>query len=96
MAAPAAGMVEMKVPVCLGVVLICLACVSTRLLWVLDKVAASVEKQFGPFAVYGKSNRAADPLCKHLLVLVHSAVEEGEMLGVEFAGEGFFIFLNNA
>ena len=86
-ATPAAGLVKMKVLVCLGVVLICLACVSTRLSWVLDKVATSAEKQFGPSAVYGKSNRAADLLCKHLLALVHSAVEEGEVLGVEFAGD---------
>ena len=42
MAAPAAGLVEMKVPMCLGVALICLACVRTRLPWVLDKVTASV------------------------------------------------------
>ena len=77
----------MKVFVCLGVVLICLACVSTRLPWVLDKVTVSFEKEFGPSAVYGKSNRAADLLCKHLLALVHSAVEEGKVLGVEFAGE---------
>ena len=68
-AAPAAGLVEMEVLVCLGVVLICLACVSTRLPWVLDKATASVEKQFGPSAVGGKSNRAAGPLCKHLLAL---------------------------
>ena len=51
-AAPAAGLVEMEVLMCLGVVLICLACVITRLPWVLDKVTASVEKQFGPSAVY--------------------------------------------
>ena len=52
--APAAGLVEMKVLVCLGAVLICLVCVSTRLPWVLEKVAASAEKQFGPSAVYGE------------------------------------------
>ena len=52
MATPAAGLVEMEVLVCLGVVLICLACVCTRLPWVLDKVATSVGKQFGPSAVY--------------------------------------------
>ena len=88
-AVPAAGLVEMImiVLVCLGAVLISLAFVSTRLSWVLDKVTASVEKEFGPSAVYGKSNRAADPLCKHLLALVHSFVEEGEVLGVEFAGD---------
>ena len=45
-AALAAGLVELKVIVCLGAVLICLACVSTRLPWVLEKVTASVEKQF--------------------------------------------------
>ena len=54
---------------------------------VLDKVTASVEKQFGPSAVYGKSNRATDLLCKHLLALVHSVVEEGEVLGIGFAGD---------
>ena len=59
---------------CLGVVLICLTCVGTRLPWVL------VKKQFGPSAVYGKSNRAADPLCKHSLDLVLSIVEEGDVL----------------
>ena len=32
---------------CLGAALICPACVSTRLPWVLDKVTAYVEKQFG-------------------------------------------------
>ena len=47
-------------------------CVSTRLPWALGKVAASVEKQFGPSAVHGKSDRAADLLCKYLLALVHS------------------------
>ena len=86
-ATPAAGLVKMEVLVCLGVVLICLACVSTRLSWVLHKVATSVEKQFGPSAVYGKSNRAAHSLCKCLFALVHSVVEEGEVLGVEFAGD---------
>ena len=70
-ATPAAGLVKMKVLLCLGVALICLACVS---------------KQFGPFAVYGKSNRAADSMCEHLLALVNSVVEEGEVLGVEFVG----------
>ena len=43
-AAPAAGLVEMEVLMSLGVFLICYACVSTRLPWVLDKVTASVEK----------------------------------------------------
>ena len=60
---------------------------STRLSWVLDKVATSAEKQFGPSAVYGKSNRAAHSPCEHLFALVHSAVEEDEVLGVEFAGD---------
>ena len=87
MAAPAAGLVEMEVRVCLCVDLICLASVSTQLPWVLGKVRASVEKQFGPSADYGKSNRAADPLCKHLLALVRSVVEEDKVPGVEFAGE---------
>ena len=87
MAAPAAGLVEMKVPVCLGVVLICLACVGTWLPWILDKVTASVEKEFGPSAVYGKSNRASHSLCEHLFALVHSVVEEGEVLGAGFAGD---------
>ena len=72
---------------CLGAVLICLACVDTRLPWVLDKVTASVEKPFGQSAVYGKSNQAAGLLCEHLLARVHSAVEEGEVAGVEFAGD---------
>ena len=62
-------------------------CVSTRLPWALGKVAASVEKQFGPSAEYSKFNRAADLLCNYLLALVHGAVEEGEVLGVEFAGD---------
>ena len=119
MATPAAGLVKMQVLVCLGAVLICLACVSTRLPWVLDKTTASVEKEFGPsavynelelkliqsnitqkpvlrgevgacrftqltstakrYAVYGKSNRAADLLCKHFYALDHSSVEEGEV-----------------
>ena len=50
-AAPAADLVEMKVPMCLGVVLVCLACVSTRLPWVLEKVTAPAERQFGSSAV---------------------------------------------
>ena len=86
-AAPAAGLVEMEVLIRLGVVHTCLACVSTRLPMVLDKVPASFEKPFGQSAVYGKPIRAADPLCKHLLALVLSVVEEGEVLGVEFAGD---------
>ena len=74
----------MEVPMCLGVVLICFTCVSTRLPWVLDKATAPAEKQLGPSAVYGKSNRATDLLCKHLLAPVHSAVEEGEVASAEF------------
>ena len=35
MAAPAVGLVGMEALMCLSVVLICLACVSTRLPWVL-------------------------------------------------------------
>ena len=54
-ATPAAGLVIMKKLVCLGDVHICLACVITRLSWVLDKVATSAEKQFDPSALYGKS-----------------------------------------
>ena len=45
-AASVAGLVEMEVLMCLGVVLICLTCVRPRLPWVLDKVTASVEKHF--------------------------------------------------
>ena len=71
-ATPAAGLVKMIVLVFLGVVLICLACVGARLPWVLDKVAASIEKQFCPSAVYGKSNRAADLLCKYFTFLRHT------------------------
>ena len=52
LAAHAAGLVEMEVIMCLGVVLICLACVSTRLLWVLNKATTPVEKQLGLSAVY--------------------------------------------
>ena len=81
-AAPAAGLVEMGVLMCLGVALIFLACISTRLPRVLDKVTTSVEWNFDPSVVYNKSNRAAGPLCKHLLALVHSAVEEGEALAL--------------
>ena len=86
-AAPAAGLVEMEILMCLGAVLVCLACLGTRLPWALDKVMGSAEKQFGSSAVYDKSNRAADLLCERLLALIHSAVEEGEMPGVEFAGD---------
>ena len=50
---------------------------------------ASVKKEFGPSAVYGKSNRAAGLLCKHFLALVHSVVEEAKVPGVEFAGDEF-------
>ena len=63
-AASAAGLVETEVLKCLGGALICLACVSTRLPWDLEKVTAPAVKQFGSSAVYGKSNRAAGPLCK--------------------------------
>ena len=45
------------------------------------------EKEFGPSAVYGKSNRAAGLLCKHLHALVYNAFEEDEVLGLEFAGD---------
>ena len=69
-AAPSADLVEMEVLICLGVVLICLACVSKRLPWALDKVTASVEKQFGPSAVFGKSNRAASFLFSHLVTKI--------------------------
>ena len=86
MATPAAGLVKIKVLLCLGVVPICLACVSTRLSWVLDKVATSADKEFGPSALYGKYNRAANSLCEYLFALVHSVVEEGEVFGVEFVG----------
>ena len=55
----AAGLVEMEVPKCLGAALVCLACVGTRLLWVLNKVAAPVEKRFGPSEVPGKSDGEA-------------------------------------
>ena len=51
-----AGLVEMEVLMCLGVVLISLTCGSTRLPWVLDKATVSVEKQLGLSAVYGMSN----------------------------------------
>ena len=87
MTTPAAGLVKMRALVFLGVVLICLACGGARLPWVLYKVAASVERQFGLSAMYGKSNRAADSLCKHLFALAHSVIEESEVLGVEFAGD---------
>ena len=69
MAAPAAGLVEMGVLVCLGVVLISLACMSKWLPWVLVKVTESAEKRLGPSAVFGKCNRAADPLCKNYVAL---------------------------
>ena len=80
-AAPAAGLVEMEVSMCLEVALIFLACVSKRLAWVLDKVTASFENLVEPSAVYTESIRAADPLFKHFLALVHSAVEGGEVPG---------------
>ena len=70
-----------------GVALVCLAYVGAWLPWVLDKVAEPAEKQFGPSAVYGKSNQAPDSLCKHFFALVYSVVEESEVLGVEFAGD---------
>ena len=87
MAAPAAGLVEMDVLICLGVVLICLVYVSTRLPWVLSKDAASFEKQFGPSAAYGKSKRAAGPLHKQLLALVRGVDKEGGVLGVGVVGD---------
>ena len=36
---------------------------------------------------YGKSNRAAGPLCRDVLVLVLGDVEGGRILGAEFAGD---------
>ena len=86
-ATPAAGLVKMEVIEFRGVVLVCLACVGAWLPWVLDKVATYVEKQCGPSALYGKSNRVAHSLCEHFFALVHSVVEEGEVLGVEFPGD---------
>ena len=86
-ATPAAGLVKMKVFVFRGIVLICFACVGAWLPWVLNKVAAPVEKPLGPSVVYGKSNQASGSLCKHLLALIHSVVEESKVLGVEFAGD---------
>ena len=50
-------------------------------------IIASPQDQLGPSAVYGKPNRAARSLCEHFFALVHSAVEEGLVLGVEFAGD---------
>ena len=55
---------------CLGVAFVCVACVSTRLPWVLGEVKAPAEKQFDPSAVCSKSDRAADPLCEDALALV--------------------------
>ena len=48
MAAPAAVLMEVKVLVCLGVALICLACVNTLPPRVADKTTASADKQFEP------------------------------------------------
>ena len=42
--APAAGLMEMEVPMCLGAALVYLAGVGTGLPWVLGEVAASVER----------------------------------------------------
>ena len=47
---PATGLVEMKAPMCPGVAPVCLACVGTRLYWVLGGVMEPVGKQFGPSA----------------------------------------------
>ena len=64
-----------------------LACVGTRLPWVLDKVTAPVEKHFGPSAVKIKSGRAAGSLFDGVaLALVLGDVEEGEVLCAELAG----------
>ena len=46
----------MEMLMCLGVVLACLACVVKRLSWVLGEVTALAEKQFGPSAMYSKSD----------------------------------------
>ena len=66
MVAPAAGLVEMEVPICLGYVLTSLSRVSTRLPLALSKIAESADKQLGPSVVYSKSNQAAGPLCPFL------------------------------
>ena len=62
---------------CLGVVLVCLACVSTWLPWVVGLVTEPVEKQFGLSAVYRKSDRAAGPLRERGPSPILSDVEEG-------------------
>ena len=86
MAATAAGLMVIKAPMRLGVVLVGLACAGTRLPWVLSQITAPVEKKSGPSAVYSKSDRAAGPICEEALALVHGIVEEGELPGAELAG----------
>ena len=50
-AAPAAGLVEVEVPMFLGAALVCLACVGTRLPWALSEVTEPFEENFGPSVV---------------------------------------------
>ena len=86
-AASAAGLAKIRVLMCLGVVLFCLACVGTRLPWVLGEATAAVEKKFGPPEVYSKSDRAADALCADVLVFLFGDVEKGEVPSAEPAGD---------
>ena len=51
-AAPAAEMVEMEVPMCRGAALVCLACFDTRLPFIPEDTKEPVEKQLGPHAVW--------------------------------------------
>ena len=87
MAASVAGLVETEISACLGAVFVCLACVGTRLPWVLGEIAAPFEKQFGPSAVYSKSGRAADPLCGDAATSVLDDNEEGGVLGAVLVGD---------
>ena len=84
-AAPAAGLVEIDVLMCLGAVLVCLALVGTRLPGVLDETnTVPVEEQFGPSAVNSKSDRAAGSLSEDVLAVVLGDVEEGGVVGVGY------------
>ena len=80
MAAPAAGLVEFEVLMCLGVALVRLACVGTWLPWVLGEVTAPAKKQFGPSTEHSKPDRAADPVWEDAIALVLGVVGEGAVI----------------
>ena len=84
MTAPAAGLVEMKVLMCLGVVLICLADASTWLPRALDKAAAFFYCASSTAAWKGATTRSlglprSRALPQHRRLFPLSAAAQGEL-----------------